>query len=73
MTVSTDYVVLASLNMQQNLEMQKCCNNFGGVETRMCGTFKAFNLLVVSTVASGILFARFPTVECIAKVKAFFL
>ena len=29
--------------------------------------------LVVSTVISGILFACFPTVECIAKVKAFYL
>ena len=30
-------------------------------------------LVVVSTVASCILFARFPTVECIAKVKAFYV
>ena len=35
--------------------------------------FFNFSTLVVSTVASGILFAHFPTVECIAKVEAFYV
>ena len=31
------------------------------------------NSLVVLTVVSGILFALFPTVECVAMVKAFYV